>query len=185
MRKFLFMAALTLAAGPAAAQEMPPAGGEEDIAYAALLWEVMQAGRLAGPDAIQGFPYEGLEPHGLMLTTMFTEATVEGHSGTLVVKNNYGPAGVTTDEVLGAPDEHLAAVTIMFKREAGYDTENQDWFYAKYLPDGSLDRNPAGMALAGRVGKGADAGCIACHIGAEGDDYLFTTNADLGAAMSQ
>jgi hypothetical protein len=31
------------------------------------------------------------------------------------------------------------------------------------------------MSLAGRVAKGADAGCIACHSGE--DDYLFTTDA--------
>ncbi|NHX27496.1 cytochrome P460 family protein, partial [Escherichia coli] len=44
-----------------------------------------------------------------------------------------------------------------------------------------LDQNPAGMALAGLVGKNADAGCIACHQAAGGDDYLFTTDADLSA----
>ncbi len=47
----------------------------------------------------------------------------------------------------------------------------------KYLPDGALDKNPKGMSLAGRVGKGADAGCIACHLGAGGEDYVFTTDA--------
>ena len=62
----------------------------------------------------------------------------------------------------------------MYKRP-GYDPENQDWFWVKYLPDGALDKNPAGMSLAGRVAKGADQGCIACHSGEE--DYLFTTNA--------
>jgi hypothetical protein len=74
------------------------------------------------------------------------------------------------------PSKHLGAVTVMFKREDGYDADNQNWFWAKYLPDGSLDKNPKGMQLAGRVAKGADAGCIACHSTAEGDDYLFTSN---------
>jgi hypothetical protein len=36
-----------------------------------------------------------------------------------------------------------------------------------------LDKNPKGMALAGKIAKGSDAGCIACHVGADGDDYLF------------
>ena len=58
----------------------------------------------------------------------------------------------------------------MFKREAGYDEENRDWFWAKYLPDGALDRNPAGIELAGRVAKGMDAGCIACHTALGGED---------------
>lgn len=163
---------------PASAQE-PPFGNAEDTAYAALLWDVMEANRLVGANALQSFPYEGIEPHGMLLETFYTKATVEGHTGTLVVKRNYGPAGVTVDEVVSNPSGHLAAVTVMFRREAGYDAENQDWYWVKYLPDGALDKNPAGRELAGRVGKGADAGCIACHVGAGGDDYVFTTDAAL------
>ena len=49
--------------------------------------------------------------------------------------------------------KHLGAVTVMFRREAGYDAQNKNWFWAKYLPDGSLDKNPNGMQLAGRVAK--------------------------------
>ena len=73
------------------------------------------------------------------------------------------------------PAKHLGAITVMFRREAGYDDDNQDWFWAKFLPDGSLDKNAMGGALAGRVAKGADAGCIACHSGV--DDYVFTSDA--------
>jgi len=154
-----------------------PFGGEDDIAYAGLLWEVMEDARLVGDNALYGYPYAGIEPHGFLLETFYEEATVDGHTGTLVVKRNFGPEGVETDTVIGDPDGSLAAVTIMFQREAGYDEENQNWYWVKYLPDGSLDQNPAGMQLAGRVGKGADQGCIACHVGAGGDDYLFTTDA--------
>lgn len=157
---------------PAAAQEF---GTDADADYAALLWKVMEEGRLVGDNALYGFPYEGIEPHGLLLETFYTEATINGHTGTLVVKRNYGPAGVQPDEVIADPAGHLGAVTVMFRREAGYDADNQDWFWVKYLPDGSLDKNPKGMRLAGRVAKGADAGCIACHSGE--DDYLFTTDA--------
>ena len=81
------------------------------------------------------------------------------------------------DTVIGDPGGSLVSVTAMFQRDAGYDEENQNWYWVKYLPDASLDRNPAGMQLAGRVGKGADEGCIACHADAGGDDYLFTTDA--------
>lgn len=166
--------ALALAAAPVLAQEMP-AGGEADQDYAASLWQEMEAAGLTG-SAIQSFPYPGTDPHGMMLETFYTDATVDGHDGTLIVKRNYGPEGVTVDQVLGDPEGHLAAVTVMFRREEGYDPENANWFWAKYLPDGSLDTNPAGMALAGRVGKGADAGCIACHQNAGGDDYVFTSD---------
>ncbi len=64
----------------------------------------------------------------------------------------------------------------MFKREKGYDTENKDWFWVKYKPNGSLHMNPKKMKLAGRIARGADKGCIACHKGADGDDMVFHTN---------
>ncbi|WP_375255755.1 hypothetical protein [Yoonia sp.] len=153
-----------------------PAGTDADAAYADLLWEVMVAARLAGDGMQLAFPYEGVVPHGMMLETFYTTATVDGYEGSLIVKRNYGPEGVSADEVLGDPQTYIGAYTVMFQREAGYDDENRDWFWVKYLPDGSLDKNPAGMRLAGRVGKGADAGCIACHAGA-GDTMIFTTTA--------
>jgi len=156
-----------------------PAGTEADVAYAGLLWDVMQQADLAGDGAIQALPYPGESPHGAMLQTFYTTGTVEGRSGALVVKRNYGPAGVTASEVLEAPGEHLGSITVMFRRAEGYDPENRNWFYAKYGADGTLDQSPGGAPLAGRVGKGADSGCIPCHAGAGGDDFLFTTDAEL------
>ena len=178
IKTFTVSAAAALLVSPALAQEQH-FGGEADTAYAALLWDVMVAQRLVGEDSLRSLPYEGIEPHGFMLETFYSRATVDGHEGTLVVKRNYGPAGVEADQVVANPDEHLAAITIMFRREDGYDSDNGNWYWVKYLPDGSLDVNPAGMQLAGRVGKDAEAGCIACHVGAGGDDYLFTTDAAL------
>ena len=61
----------------------------------------------------------------------------------------------------------------MLQREAGYDDDNDNWFWAKYAPDGSVMANPKGMKLAGRVAKGMPAGCISCHLSAEDGDYLF------------
>jgi len=162
-------------AGQAMAQDAP-FGTDADIAYSKLLWEVMVSEKLAGEGAIQSFPYEGVEPHGMMLETFYTTATVDGNEGTLIVKRNYGPEGVEVEQVLGDPAKYLGALTVMFRREAGYDADNKDWFWVKYLPDGTLDKNPKGMQLAGRVAKGADAGCIACHVTADGGDYVFTTD---------
>lgn len=153
-----------------------PFGTDAEVEYAKLLWSLMEAEKLAGDGAIRSVPYEGGPPHGMMLETFYTTATLKGHTGQLVVKRNYGPEGVTADDVLMDPAKHLGAVTVMFKREDGYDADNQNWFWAKYLPDGTLDKNPKGMQLAGRVAKGAAAGCIACHSGADGDDYLYTSN---------
>lgn len=170
----LALSASTLAASATLAQDAP-FGTDEDAAYAADLWSIMEELRMVGDGMIHSIPYEGIEPHGLMLETFFTEGTVADHTGTLIVKRNYGPAGVSAEEVQMDPEGHLASITVMFRREAGYDPENQDWFWGKYLPDGTLDQNPAGMRLAGRVAKGADVGCIACHSGSE--NYLFTNPA--------
>lgn len=165
-----------LVGGAAGIAQAAPFGDAEDTSYAALLWSIMEENKLAGPHAIHTFPYEGVEPHGAVLETIYTTATINGHTGDLVIKRNYGPAGVSIKEVTDNFDGHLGAITVMFRREDGYDADNANWFWVKYLPDGSLDKNPKGMELAGRVAKGADVGCLACHAGADGDDYLFTTN---------
>ena len=167
------VAAMAFSASQVTAQDAP-FGTEDDVAYAAALWQNMLDSRLAGDGAIRSFPYEGTDPHGMMLETFYSKATIEGHTGDLIVKRNYGPEGVDGDMIMADPAKHLGAVTVMFRREAGYDDDNANWFWVKYLPDGTLDKNPAGMQLAGRVAKGAEADCIACHSGA--DDYLFTTD---------
>lgn len=149
-------------------------GGQMDQDYAAQLWQTMQERNLVGETALQALPYAGTDPHGMMLATFYTEATIDGHAGALVVKRNYGPEGVTADQVLGNPADHLGSVTIMFRRAADYAPETGNWFWAKYLPDGSLDQTPEGTPLAGMA-----QGCISCHSSADGDDYLFTTNATL------
>ncbi|MDF0601982.1 cytochrome P460 family protein [Psychromarinibacter sp. C21-152] len=180
----VYAAAALVALGTTAAAQDAPFGSDTDQDYAADLWAAMEEDGLIGPDAPVIFPYAGTEPHGFQLSTLYTTATVDGHEGVLVIKNNYGPSGVSADEVVTDPQGHLAAVTVMFKRAEGYDDETGNWFYAKYLKDGALDRNPAGMALAGLVGKNADAGCIACHQNAGGGDYLFTTDADLSETLT-
>ncbi|NNE88713.1 MAG: hypothetical protein HKN27_11605 [Silicimonas sp.] len=167
------IAAAALAASPSllAAQEF---GTDADADYAALLWDVMEQSNLVGDNPILSTPYDGGPPHGMMLETFYTKATINGHTGDLIVKRNYGPEGVEAEAILADPAKHLGALTVMFQREAGYDADNADWFWVKYLPDGSLDKNPAGMQLAGRVAKGAEQGCIACHSGVE--DYVFTSD---------
>ncbi|WP_349367773.1 cytochrome P460 family protein [Salinarimonas sp.] len=167
-------AALVLGVGLATAQEEAPFGDEASVGYAEQLYAAMEELCLAGENAIDTMPYPGSDPHGAMLETFHTTLELEGHTGHLSVKRNYAPA--SREEVQGARDEHLASITVMYQREDGYDPDNMNWFWVKYLPDGSLDRNPQGMALAGRVAKGADQGCIACHGAAPGGDYLYTTD---------
>ncbi len=183
MKKLLLGVALVAGIGGAAvSQGMPPFGSDDDAAYAAAIWEAMSAQNLTGPNAIHVAPYEGTDPHGMMLETFYSSATINGHTGDLIVKRNYGPAGVSAEEVMSNPDGHLGAITVMFRREAGYDPEDQNWFWVKFLPDGSIDKNPKGMMLAGQVAKGMDVGCIACHSNAGGDDFVFTAD-DTSATM--
>lgn len=105
----------------------------------------------------KGKLYKGTEPHGALLTTYVNKpalAAIKGKKGTMpadsiVVKENY------------MPDRKLAAITVMYK-VAGFNPEAADWFWAKYTPDGKVEKE-------GKVG-----GCIGCHGKANGNDFLFT-----------
>ncbi|MBT8436269.1 MAG: cytochrome P460 family protein, partial [Gammaproteobacteria bacterium] len=90
----------------------------------------------------------------------------------IIVKRNYGGEGVSIVNVANQPAKYLQAITVMLKRP-GYDPENRDWFWVRYRPDGSIDSNPEGVMLAGKVAKGEAEGCIACHAAAPGDDMVF------------
>ncbi len=150
-----------------------PFGNDADLADAKKVWEASVAAGFVGDNAIVTRPYTGAPPHGMILELMEKTVTIDGVTGPLVVKKNYGGNGLTVNDVIGDPNKYLKAVTIQFKREEDYDSENKNWFYGKYSPDGSLQANPKGMKLAGRVAKGAPTGCIACHKAAPGGDYIF------------
>lgn len=179
MRNIL-IGALALTIGtvaPAMANGDQPFGGEADVSYAADLWTALEEANLAGDDAVRAFPYVGQEPHGAILETLYDDITVGGHTGFAIVKRNFVGEGVSVEAVANSGADFLDSVTVMYQREAGYDADHDNWFWVKYAPDGSVMSNPKGMKLAGRVAKGMDVGCIACHDTAPGDDYLFTTDA--------
>ncbi len=69
----------------------------------------------------------------------------------------------------------LMAVTVM-QKVRGYDPEDKDWFWVKFDPSGGVMKNPKGMSLAGRVAKGMNKGCIACHGNAGGEDFMFVND---------
>jgi hypothetical protein len=181
------LAAVLMAGAPALSGELadrsmqetdPPFGGAANVAYAEGLWSAMREADLVGPDSIRSYPYSGNDPHGLILTYLETEFGFEGTTGSLMVKKNYVKGDLSEEDaeaaILNEGRERLDSVTIMFRRQAGYDPDNADWFWAKYAPDGSLAENPKGMQLGGRVAKGAAQGCIACHQAAPGGDYVYT-----------
>ncbi|MFP4639724.1 MAG: cytochrome P460 family protein [Guyparkeria sp.] len=156
----------------------PPFGGPMNVEYAQRLWDRLAGNQLVGPDAVRSYPYEGDHPHGQALEYLEAVITVDGHSGVAMVKNNYGGEGddfeALKEGVLNDRMGTLSSVTVMFQREEGYDSDHDDWYWAKFQPDGQLEKNPDGVSLAGRVAKGASEGCIACHAAAPGDDYVFT-----------
>lgn len=141
-----------------------PFGGEADVAFAAKAWEAMK-----GYDKwmMKTDMLPGKSPHGKFLKLYYNTISVDGKPYHVIIKNNY------------MPDKKLAAVTVMIQREAGYDPDNNNWFWAKYDPDGSISKNDKDIFLAGRVAKGMDAGCIACHKASPDNDYLFI-NDDTG-----
>jgi len=176
MRIFAYMLAALLASVALTAQAAPPFGGKDDVKYSQKLWKKMEKANLVGEDATISHPYEGQPPHGKVLDTIYSHLKMRGNGEKpVIIKRNYGAKELSTEDVANNPKKYLKAVTVMYKRD-GYDPDNKDWFWVKYKPDGSLHTNPKDMKLAGRVAKGMNKGCIACHKAADGGDYVFGTN---------
>ncbi|MEW7997434.1 MAG: cytochrome P460 family protein [Candidatus Thiodiazotropha endolucinida] len=149
-----------------------PFGNMDDLDYAADIWAGMSAAGLTGKGATMSTPYTGMHPHGAILDTIDTKLKVGANDDILIIKRNYGGEGVSKSAVANDPEKYLKAVTVMYKRK-GFDAAIKDWFWVKYAPDGSVLKNPKGVSLAGRVGKGTAKGCVACHQGAPGGDMVF------------
>lgn len=158
-----------------------PAGTPDDIQYAQRLWSVLEQEHMAGNRAKALTPFIGAaRPHGWVLEVESRMVRVGDHSGFVVVKKNYQGRDISVADVERDRAKYLASISVMFQREAGYDPENQDWFWVQYQPDGRLDTmRKMGMeiAMAGRMMKGAtpdkSSGCIYCHSSAGGGDYIF------------
>ena len=150
-----------------------PFGGEKDVAFAKALWKT-----IGGYDAwpMQSDIMPGKSPHGMFIRMYYSIVTIDDVAYHVVVKDNYGGEGVTLEMVKENPAGYLMAVTPMVQREQGYDADNNDWFWVKYGPDGSIGMNDMEVAMAGRVAKGMPMGCIACHATAGGGDYLFAND---------
>jgi len=178
---FAISAATVVSAGDVTeqsrAETQPPFGGQMNVEYAQALWDALAARDLVGENVIRTYPYEGNHPHGQALEYIETMVSVDGQDGLVMIKKNYGGEGdfdALKEGVLNDRMANLSSVTVMYQREAGYDPDHQDWYWAKFQPNGELENNPKGMSLAGRVAKGMNKGCIACHTAAPGGDYVFT-----------
>jgi hypothetical protein len=140
-------------------------GNDDDVAYGNKLWKEMQAG---GYNTVESDVHVGTEPHGNILEVI--EGKIDGK--TVIVKRNYGGDGLTVDEVKNDRAKYLKAITVMAKREKGYDDANHDWFWVKYQPDGTYFNKMGMIPMVGRVAKGKEMGCIKCH--SSTPSYRFT-----------
>jgi hypothetical protein len=130
------------------------------MAEAAELWKMLQDANYQDNWSTvpgKGTLYDGQPPHGAFLSTYLSPEAAEGMNmktgkmpdKAVIVKENY------------KPDQSLDAITVMYK-QAGFDPEHSDWFWAKFAPDGQVQE-------AGKV-----AGCSACHGAVESNDFIFT-----------
>jgi len=59
-------------------------------------------------------------------------------------------------------------------RSKGYDPDNNDWYYVKYQPDGTVAMTPpekGNQPIQGRFQS-----CIECHSSADGGDFVFAND---------
>lgn len=95
----------------------------------------------------------GKAPHGKFHVVYVNDKAAAGNTlplanGAVVVKENY------------SPEKNLTAITVMYKIE-GYNTGAGDWFWVKYAPDGTVQK------------EGKPGGCIGCHSPAAANDFVI------------
>lgn len=129
-------------------------------AVATRLWvELQNADYRRQWDTIpgKGVFYRGQSPHGDWLTAYLSPGLTEEirlrpgllpNAATIVLENH-------------GPDRTLRFVSVM-QKQPGYNPGHNDWFWAEYDPDGTVQ-------VAGRV-----PGCVACHGGVWSNDYVYS-----------
>ena len=132
----LILAGIAFAQNEKAEMMEMPFGGEEDVAFADALWAAMDG---YGEWVMQSDIIPGKSPHGMFVRMYYNLVTIDEVAYHVVIKDNYGGKDVTLDMVKESPADYLMAVTPMVQREAGYDAENNDWFYVKYDVAGAVE----------------------------------------------
>jgi len=115
-------------------------------------------GPLAGKKGLR----EGESPHGDFVQTFANKIALDNPAtlpyGSILVAENYDQ------------DKKLKDITVMY-RSKGADPQHGDWYWLKYLPNGSIARTPekeGKKPIAGKV-----ASCIECHAKADGKDFVY------------
>lgn len=143
----------------------PQAAGQSAVPVATELWKQISGNNdyrdwplLAGTTERQ----DSDAPHGDFATIRYSGQDA----------NAPGPGDTLVKELLVEDETEPQALTVMLKL-SGFDPDNANWFYAKYLPDGSLDTTPTGVPLAGAMEPAPGAACRGCHRSAPGDDFQW------------
>jgi hypothetical protein len=109
---------------------------------------------------------EGAAPHGDFVRTYANKTATSDPKvlpyGSILVTENYGEDKKT-----------LIDITVMY-RSKGADAQHGDWYWLKYLPDGTIARTPekeGKKAIAGKVSS-----CIECHSKAAGKDLVYSND---------
>lgn len=137
------------------------------VTFAGKFWDYLTNSKSAYKNW-QFFPgtqklKEGQSPHGAFVTvyvnSIASKNPKDPPQGSILVKENYGKDKKT-----------LMAITVMY-RSKGYDAKNHDWYWVKYLPNGSVARTP--KEKGSKLIAGKFASCINCHSQSEGNDLVY------------
>lgn len=133
---------------------------DDVIAMAAELWSDLEAADYPAEWSTvpgKGELYRGQGPHGMLLSTYLNSDAADA----MQTRPGEMPDGAVIVKVNYLDDESLDSVTVMSK-QAEFDPDHQDWFFAKYGPDGIVQA------------AGSPMGCVACHGAVRSNDYVFT-----------
>ncbi len=113
----------------------------------------------AWPDAAE--PRAGEAPHGAFVKTYANTVAINDTAalahGSILVQEEYDD------------QKTLKSVSVMY-RVKGADPAHFDWYWLRYLPDGTVAKQRA-KPIAGKV-----ASCIECHAKAGGDDLVYSND---------
>ncbi|MEM9358964.1 MAG: hypothetical protein AAGB04_22510 [Pseudomonadota bacterium] len=151
-------------------------GKKADRILADKLWRSLLASRMVGRNRLNVHAIEGKQPHGAVQQIYAAKVEVNGRIGRAIVKANHRKKGATVQSVYDTPNKFLSGYTVMFENEAGYDPDNRNWFWVHYNVAGKVNRAANGLAVAGRVGKFSNYGCISCHRKIGGQDFEALTS---------
>ena len=145
-----------------------------DVDFAKRLWTALRKHRWVGAERRMAAAQKGERPHGVVQQITKGELEVDGRTGRILVKANHRGSNATLASVMRHPNRYLSGYAVMYRREAGYDPANRDWFWVVFDRGGAV-RTFESRAIAGRVDTGATNGCIGCHRKVGGRDLETLT----------